>query len=130
MFRDPILRLLALLVATGAGAAELQPQAGTSIALGDVRGVAYYTVESTGHRVVTTVSAGPASTPVRLVATLTAGQSISLSVPGAIGTPALVLQVRRVGERILVEGDQGEADGPEHTASAEDARPGRPSGRW
>jgi hypothetical protein len=127
MSRNLIPTLLALFAATGAGAAELAPQAGTSIALGDVRGVAYYTVESAGYRVVTTVSAG-ASTPIRLIATLTAGQSIALSVPGAIGAQALAFEIRRVGDTIVVEGDRAEADGPERTAAVSNLLDPRP--RW
>src|SRR5919197_4428658 len=63
-----------LLAATGASAAELPVGAGASITLGDVSGIAYYTTEPDGYRVVLTVAAGEYKTPIRFIAVLQPGQ--------------------------------------------------------
>ena len=52
----------------------LRPIEGRSINLGDVSGVAYYTVEPDGFRVVTTLAQGEAGTPIRFVSVLAPGQ--------------------------------------------------------
>jgi hypothetical protein len=68
--------LLAVLTFASLGAAHtkaLRPIEGQSINLGDVSGVAYYTVEPDGFRVVTTLAQGEAGTPIRFVAVLAPG---------------------------------------------------------
>ena len=107
--------------ATAADGAELKPLAAVSIALGEVSGVAYYTVESEGYRVVATVSARPDTTPIRFVATLIAGQSVTLGIPGPVGTPGPKLTIARVDNTVLISGERadGSAPHPERTASSE-----------
>lgn len=98
---------LALLFATclvggAALAEELQPIQGRSIALGPVNGMAYYTNDAAGSHLVATLSSGEDSTPVRVVATLASGQSVSLSVPHGVGEPATQVTFSRQGEHVFV----------------------------
>ena len=96
------LALLAVCLSNGAQAEELQPIQGRSIALGPVNGMAYYTNDAAGSRVVATLSSGEGSTPVRVVATLAAGQSVTLSVPHGVGEPATEVTFSRQRERVFV----------------------------
>ena len=79
--RTIIAAAFALTVAGAAQADGLRPVEGRSIDLGDVSGIAYYTVEPDGFRVVATVAQGEAGTPVRLEAVLAPNQSVVLSSP-------------------------------------------------
>jgi hypothetical protein len=119
---------LALATATAANGAELKPLAAASITLGEVSGVAYYTVESDGYRVVATVSARPDTTPIRFVATLIVGQSVTLAIPGPVGAPGPMLTIARVDGAVRISGER--ADGsvslPERTASSESSE-GQPN---
>jgi hypothetical protein len=65
-----------LLPATGLSAAELWPGRGASLALGDVSGMAYYTAEPDGYRVVATLAAGESTTPVRIHHRPAAGREV------------------------------------------------------
>ena len=85
-----------------AHAGELLPMNAQSIALGQVTGIAYYTVEADGYRVVVTLASGPESTPIRYVSTLISGQSIVLSVPQGFQQPALEFQITRNGDSVTV----------------------------
>jgi hypothetical protein len=76
----------------------LRPIEANSIKLGDVSGIAYYTVERDGLRVVTTLAQGEAGTPIRLVSVLAPGQSVVLSIPN--GPDAL--EISRKGDSVLV----------------------------
>ena len=96
------LALLAVCLVGGAGAEELQPIQGRSIALGPVNGIAYYTNDATGSHLVATLSSGEGSTPVRVVTTLIAGQSVTLSVPHGVGEPATEVTFSRQGEHVFV----------------------------
>ncbi len=95
---------LALALSTGAVAAhELKPVAAEAIDLGEVSGVAYYTVERDGFHVVATVaSEGGEGRPVRLEAILAPGQSVTLSAPGALGDGPDVVEITRSNDRVLV----------------------------
>ncbi len=91
---------LALASLAMAHAADVRPVEARSIDLGDVSGVAYYTVERDGFRVVMTLAQGDAGTPVRMTAILAPGQRVILSTPrdaGAveISRQADTLQVRK-----------------------------------
>ena len=80
----------------------LRPIEGRSIDLGKLSGVAYYTVEREGFRVVATLSEGEAGTPVRVEVVLAPGQSVVLSTPRAWGVaPNTVEIVRRDGEVLV-----------------------------
>jgi hypothetical protein len=76
----------------------LRPIEGRSIDLGDVSGVAYYTVEPDGFRVVTTLAQGERGTPIRLVSVLAPGQRVVLSTPHQAGA----LEISRNGDSLFV----------------------------
>ncbi len=107
-FGSPVLPILVaaalalgLLAPTGGHAGELRPEEGHSFDLGSSRGVAYYTVEPEGYRVVATLAAENAS-PVRVTAVLRADQSVTLSVPGALGEGSASLRIDRAGDHVTV----------------------------
>jgi hypothetical protein len=83
---------------TAARAEGLRPMAGKSIDLGGVSGIAYYTVERDGFRVVATLAQGEAGTPIRVVSTLAPGQRVVLSTP----QPAGAIEISRQGDSVLV----------------------------
>ena len=83
-------------------AAELRPMQGTSLRLGELHGVAYYTVEGEGYNVVATL-ASPGGTPVRFESTLLPGQKIVVSMPGSAGAKAQAIEFWRQDDRLLVE---------------------------
>ena len=76
----------------------LRPIEAKSIDLGEVSGVAYYTVEPDGFRVVTTLAQGEAGTPIRIVSVLAPGQRVVLSTP----RQANALEISRTGDSVLV----------------------------
>jgi hypothetical protein len=76
----------------------LRPIDAMSINLGEVSGVAYYTVERDGFRVVTTLAQGMAGTPIRVVSVLAPGQRVAFSTPQQAGT----LEISRNGDSVVV----------------------------
>jgi hypothetical protein len=87
------------LATLGAAHAEgVRPIEAKSIHLGEVSGVAYYTVERDGYRVVTTLAQGEAGAPVRIVSVLAPGQSVVLSTPQQAGA----LEIGRSGNNLFV----------------------------
>ena len=76
----------------------LRPIDAKSIDLGEVSGVAYYTVERDGFHVVTTLAQGVVGTPIRVVSVLAPGQSVAFSTPHEAGT----LEISRNGDSVLV----------------------------
>jgi hypothetical protein len=92
----------ALTVAGAARADGLRPVEGRSIDLGDVSGIAYYTVEPDGFRVVATVAQGEAGTPVRLEAVLAPNQSVVLSSPRIGSVAPNAIEISRRGDQVLV----------------------------
>ena len=83
----------------GAADAEgLRPIEAKSINLGEVSGIAYYTVEPDGFHVVTTLAQGEAGTPIRVVSVLAPGQSVVLSTPNRPDS----LEISRKGDSVLV----------------------------
>jgi hypothetical protein len=98
----PVTVFAALILGSPAFTAELAPGAAASVSLGEVSGVAYFTTEPDGHRVVATLAAGPDATPVRFVATLARGQTITMSVPRRLGTPDLRLDIVRRGDALML----------------------------
>ena len=76
----------------------LRPIEGRSIDLGDVSGVAYYTVEPDGFRVVTTLAQGERGTPIRFVSVLAPGQRVVLSTPHQAGG----IEISRNGDSLFV----------------------------
>lgn len=95
---------LALAAATGAARADgLKPGQGQSIDLGAVSGVAYYTVERDGYRVVATLAQeGQDGAPVRVEAVLAPGQSVVLSTPRGAGTLPYAVEISRRADAVLV----------------------------
>lgn len=90
-----------LLFAGAASATELKPLAAESVDLGQVTGVAYYTVEQGGLKLVATLTAAEAATPVRVSALLAPGQSISVGVPAEQGGREMLVSFSRQGDRIV-----------------------------
>ena len=66
-------------------------------------GVAYYTAERDGFRVVATLAQqGEDATPVRFEAVLVQGQSVVLSTPRKAGAPAEAVEISRQADTVLV----------------------------
>src|ERR1700736_4198289 len=89
-----------------AHAAGVRPIEAKSIDLGDVSGVAYYTVERDGLHVVTTLALGEAGTPVRVVSVLAAGQRVVLSTANRTSG----LEISRQGDRVVVRNASSAVD--------------------
>jgi hypothetical protein len=83
---------------TAARAEGLRPMAGKSIDLGEISGIAYYTVERDGFHVVATLAQGEAGTPIRVVSVLAPGQRVVLSTP----QQADAIEISRNGDSVLV----------------------------
>ena len=97
--RNSLLAAAFTFASLGAAAANgLRPMEGQSINLGDVSGVAYYTVGPDGFRVVTTLAQGEAGTPIRFVTVLAPGQRVVVSTP----YQATALEISRKGDELLV----------------------------
>ncbi len=87
-----------------ARAGELRPVEASVIDLGGVSGVAYYTVERDGFRVVATFAEGEAGAPVRVETLLTPGQTLVLSAPREPGAAPETVEISRQDDRVLVHG--------------------------
>ena len=85
-----------------AHANELRAVEARSIDLGEISGVAYYTVERYGFRIVATLAQGEAGTPVRFEAVLAPGQSVVLSTPREAGAAPNAVEISRQNDRVLV----------------------------
>ena len=97
--------VLMWIAAFGAGTAhadELRPMQAGRVSLGDVTGVAYYTVEGPDLRVATTLNSGESGSPMRFVSNLSDGQRITIEVPGATGDAAGQLVIQRTGDIVDV----------------------------
>ena len=97
--------LAAAFVFASIGAARadgLRPIEGRSIDLGALSGVAYYTIERDGLRVVATLAEGEVGTPVRVEVVLAPGQSVVLSTPRAWGVASQTVEIGRRGDEVLV----------------------------
>lgn len=86
--------LAAAALAGSAQAQDLAPARGHTINLGAVNGVAYYTVENGGFRVVATL-AQPEGQPVRLETVLVPGQSVVLSTATPSGNAPARVEISR-----------------------------------
>jgi hypothetical protein len=89
-------------IATAAQAGELRPMQAGSIAMGEVTGVAYYTVTAEGYEVVATLAAGEDGTPMRFQATLTPGQRVFLSVPRGANERPFEVEIARLGDTMVM----------------------------
>jgi hypothetical protein len=111
-YRSALLAVAAAVAATGVVHAEaLKPIEARKLDLGGLVGVAYYTVEEEGHRLVVSLQAPAAETPVRFVATLAPEQDVTVSVPRGAGEPSVDLHFVRHGGHIDVTAPRIEARG-------------------
>ena len=91
----------------GAARADgLRPIQGQSVDLGEISGIAYYTVERDGFHVVATLAQGEAGTPIRVVSVLAPGQRLVLSTPQQAGA----IEISRQGDSVLVQRANGALD--------------------
>jgi hypothetical protein len=90
-------------------AAEMQPMQATSISLGKVTGVAYYSVVGESFEIVATL-AGEEGMPMRFVSTLVDGQKMRVSVPQAVDQAPIEVVFARFGDSLSV------TDGASRTA--------------
>ena len=92
-----------LLVAGDVLADSIKPIEGKSINLGTFGGVAYYTVKPDGYYLVVTLTPNGTETPVRFIATLAPGQSVTLSTPRKLGEPAVQVHFQHLGDDLFVD---------------------------
>jgi hypothetical protein len=85
-------------------AESFKPVQAQKVNLGAFVGVAYYTVEQGGHRLVVTLQESETGTPVRFVATLAPEQDVTLLVPRRAGEPPAELHFVRHREQIVMNG--------------------------
>jgi hypothetical protein len=94
-----------------ATAAELQPVKANVAQLGAVSVITYYTTGPKGLDLVAVAQLGEAeaAVPLRFTATLAPDQRVAISVPQALGQPALAVEFTRIGDRIEVTQTPGPA---------------------
>jgi hypothetical protein len=92
----------ALMLTSAAQASELQAVRGRSIDLGELAGVAYYTPESDGFRVVATLAQGESGAPVRFEAVLLPGQSVVLSTIRVADAAPVAIKFSREDDRVRI----------------------------
>ena len=78
------------------------PRQGLVFSLGATIGVAYFTLEPAGMRLVATIQ-GAAGIPVRFTATLAPEQAATVSVPGKVGEQESEISFLRKGEQLVVK---------------------------
>jgi hypothetical protein len=105
--RRTILAAAVALGAVGTARAEgPEPGQARGIDLGAVSGIAYYTVERGGFRVVATLAQqgedAATAAPVRVEAVLAPGQSVVLSSPRGAGAPPDAVEISREADAVLV----------------------------
>ena len=93
--------LVAVSLSWAARAEDLREIQAKSLQLGDVSGVAYYTVRGDGYRLVVTL-ASQDSTPVRFESTLLPGQKVTMSMPGSARANVRTIEFSRQGDHLLV----------------------------
>ena len=81
----------------------IEPIEGKSVDLGTFGGVAYYTVNPDGYRLVVTLAPRGAQTLVRFTTTLAPGQSATVSTPRKLGDPATEVRFQHQGESLFVD---------------------------
>jgi hypothetical protein len=81
---------------------EISPGQGFSFVLGGTVGVAYFTSETEGLRLVATVKSAN-GIPLRFVATLAANQTVTIALPREVGQDAIEVNFLRRGERVVVK---------------------------
>jgi hypothetical protein len=93
----------ALVVLAGTARAEtIKPLNGGSVSLGNLSGVAYYTNEPKGYRVVVTLARTETTGAIRFETVLAKGQSVTLSTPQELGNEAQAVEIVRTGDTVSV----------------------------
>ena len=102
--RHVVAAVAALAMLSGVAHADpLQPIEARSLDLGPVSGVAYYTVEGEGFRVVATLSQpSESATPVRVETLLGRGQSVILSTPNGPGVAPEAIEISRQADTVVI----------------------------
>lgn len=94
---------LALASFNAAEAQTLGPIQSQTIDLGDLYGVAYYTVESDGFHVVATLAQqGEDGAPVRVETVLAPNQKVTFSTPRRVGAAPDAFEISRRNDEVLV----------------------------
>ncbi|GJE19560.1 hypothetical protein [Methylobacterium marchantiae] len=94
---------LTVVTLTGTASAEtIKPLDGGSVSLGELSGVAYYTAEPKGYRVVVTLARTERGRAVRFETVLASGQSVTLSTPQEFGATADAIEITRTGDTVAV----------------------------
>lgn len=106
MFNQMIVAGILILGTAAAQAQELAPMEGRSVTLGALQGIAYYTTQPEGDRVVATLADPDKGTPFQVIATLAPNQRLELSVPRAAGQPAIAVVFERRGEHVYMENNE------------------------
>ena len=101
--------LVATVASWAARAKELGPLEAQSLQLGEMNGVAYYTVQGPSYRVVATL-ASESGTPVRFESSLLPGQKLVVSMPDSARAKAQTIEFFRQGNRLLVEANTMEGE--------------------
>ena len=83
----------------------LLPYEAESIDFGDLHGVAYYSEQPDGFRVVATLAEGEEGVPVRIEATLSDHQKLTISVPRGPDESPLLVEFSRTGNSVVVDHD-------------------------
>ena len=95
---------VAMTVVSGSVCADkIKPIEGKRIDLGTFDGVAYYTAKPDGYHLVVTLMPSGAETPVRFIATLAPGQSVTLSTPRKLGEPAVEVHFQHLGDDLFID---------------------------
>ena len=77
-----------------------------SLDLGTSTGVAYYTPEASGYRVVVTLATGTSQDVTRFETVLGVDQSMIVSLPGTAELGGRRVELTRRGDRLVVTGDR------------------------
>ncbi len=101
--RTIIAAAFALASLNAAQAKELRPMQSQAIDLGNLAGVAYYTVEHEGFHVVATLAQqSEDGAPVRVETILAPGQSVMFSTPRGVGAGPDAIEISRSTDQVLV----------------------------
>jgi hypothetical protein len=102
-YRSIVAAGLAFGVVGAAHADNLGPVEAQSIDLGEVSGIAYYTVQQDGFHVVATLGqSGEGATPVRVETVLVPGQSVRFSTAHAVGVAPETVEFSRLNDQVVV----------------------------
>jgi hypothetical protein len=91
---------------------EIAPKQALRFVVGDWVGIAYFTSEPEGLRLVATLATakGMEGTPVRFITTLAPNQIATVSVPRKVGEESIEVSFLRRGERLLVKTPSNASD--------------------